>query len=926
MSGPLFLAALAGTAWLVGHVAHATGVRQDSPAGLVSTTERAFAKLALGFLFVGWWGIVLAEAGWFGPVALLAGCGVVLAALALRAPSPRNLLEIRPGLDPGYSPALVVLLAAIAAWLYFPPFEVHLAARDPAVYQLAGVHIAEEGSWLVEDGTIAGLDDDVKSHLYPQGNRTEEGRVYPRYMGFYLADAREGTVVPQFLPLLPVWVAVGYLAGGAGGGMAAAPLLALLAAVALYYLGRRLSHPAVGAVAAVMLAGNFVQAWFARYSAAEMPAQALVLLGAYGLTVHRRHGDPFFAWLAAGSFGLCWFTKAEMGLLAPLFFALLVVDGLAGRIDRDALLHFWGPLTLLGIHTSLHAWGWSWPYVGDLLLVQGLSVGEIAVAGFLALSVVAALALWQRRGRPLEIRSWWLGTTWSARAARWGASGLLVGGAVYGFFWRPYLDPGLWNTHAVVELAWAVSPAVLVAAVGGAVLYLNDRHLAPGSRSAVLLLLPAAAYLVWFPNIIPDLMWAYRRSLPVTIPLALLLATQLAWRVSSSLTSRLADREDGGRASGGTGLPVSGSRRTSSGWERAGSALGPVLLLLLAGVHVLPLTRRYQGHQEMAGALEFVERVASATEPDALLIFEPRSRSGLTRLEAPLDFLEHRAVVRWGRRLVDGDQMLALVRQQAQRGRSSYLLTAGQGVAGYASPLPEAVATERLRFQLQLMEEVPWRLPRRPLHNVINVAIYRLLPASGRSTLAADGLDVGSWDELWVHRFHGVEVAAGSDRTFRWSRGDSGVWLPGLGAGAKGLVLVAAMSGPWVDEHGAREVEAWLDGVSLGTVRVRRGWRQYRLEIPAAWQPPAREPPYLRLETETWSPADHGDSSDARELGIMLDRVGWEPASAGTQAAPGRPVAGSAYHSGRAGARQQTSRHLAEPSTLRRGAGEGAVP
>jgi hypothetical protein len=70
-------------------------------------------------------------------------------------------------------------------------------------------------------------------------------------------------------------------------------------------------------------------------------------------------------------------------------------------------------------------------------------------------------------------------------------------------------------------------------------------------------------------------------------------------------------------------------------------------------------------------------------------------------------------------------------------------------------------------------------------------------------------------------------------------------------------------------------VEVWLADVSLGRLTVTGGFGEYRLAIPtqALQGAMAAAGRQLRLVAAVWRPSDFSNSTDTRELGVMVDRV-----------------------------------------------------
>ena len=866
VGGQGLLLALSAAGFALGHLAYETGVRPSSPARFLPVSEKIFAKFALAFVAISWLSILLAESGRFsGGLLLLLLVAASLTLLAVTrgpfAARPRTRRSLAQLQHTDYSASVIVLLVSIWLVFYLPPFDVRLEARDPGTYLMTGQQLAVTGALTRTEADIQELDEELRRYLFPpppgpKGRATDSYRL----MGFYLEDAVSGRVVPQPLPLFPVWLAIGYLGGGLMGLQLVAPLFALLGTVTLFYFGRRLLHPAVGIGAALMLALNFVPAWFARYGAAETLSQTLVLIAAYGLLLQRRHGDPFFALLAGAAFGLTWLAKAEMLLLMLPLGLLLMADLLRQKPRRVTLLALWLPITALWLHALVHYRGWSWPYIDDLLITVGVSVATVSLAIMvgLGLLLMVAVGTWHwsdQRHQSMEL--FFQGGNRAGRLLRWAISFAIVVLMAYGYWIRPDFRLGNGDAY-IVELGWAISPSALFLAVVGAVLYLHDRSVQRGSGAVYAVLVPVAALTLWRKMIVPHLLWAYRRQLPIVLPLSFLLACYVLWRAW-----------DFGKA---------WIDKAQSRPETANSAL--VLRLALAstllgiavsiGWYELRMTRELQAHQELAGTQEILEELDEVIADDAVVLFEPRTKRGLLRLEAAIHFLLGRPVFRLPEPDVDARLLQQLVWTQIQKGRRVYLMTTG--FLDYL-PVPAATPVHGFFFRTGKLEEVGGRLPSAVSQLNIVGKIYELQAEGHREPLPGR-LDIGGWDDLYLDgpSLHNTEGEP-DGRSFRWTRDVSGFWLPGLDETASQVVLMLQRGAPL--ELGVQSVELSMDGFALGRVEPSGRWLEYVFDIPSDWQPSAEAPPHLELRTLGWRPRDTGDSTDDRLLGVKIDWIAW---------------------------------------------------
>lgn len=820
---------------------------------------RLWASLAWAVILMSIEGVVLAEAGVFTPASWLAATlvvGVVAASLAQRrADTPGPSATARPALAGrrDASATRVVLagaaLAVLVALAQGPPMDVRLDGRDPGVYALTAARLDHTGSLDYRDQVVRDLAPGVRDGFFPPSGPEQLSTA--RSMGFYLADAESGRVVPQFLPLAPVWMTVGRWFAGADGATAAGLAALWLTALSLWALGVRLAGPVAGWVAGILVAVNFGAGWFARRGAAEPFAMALVAIAAVAIVESERSGDASLAALGGLALGLTWLAKLEMALLAVPLAVLYVHDLASGRFRRKASWAFWGAAALAGVHFLVHAWFWSRPYVHDVLLVPGTDLATVtALAAAALLVAVVGAFLVAARGYPESVRL--------RRLTRPADGGLALRGIVaalvlVGLAWGAWVRPTnpSWDSHNVIELAWLISPWVLALAAAGLVWILLDRGTPSGAGRILVLLLPVAATILYRKQIIPHLLWAYRRHLPVILPLAAIAAgcavaglLALAWRW-------LRRRDSPVRVGLATVIAAVALAALALGlWEAWGEV------------------RFYGGINELEGSDRLIEQLRDVVPPDALVLVEPRTRRGLLRFEGALQHELQRDVLRLRSPDLNRPDSWEVILTQSRRQRPVFLLTSGYVVA---DPELGAARVRELALSTTRLLDTDRALPTRLEDLELRARLYRLSPDADLAPLEGE-LDLGEWDDLYLDGPTMYEVEAQAERRYRWTRPVGRVFLPGLEPEAE--LLLITMAGGYPPDRGTQELTVRLDGREIGTVALRRGWRSYAFDLPA--DVPVGRLPVLELEVEPpWRPEAILDSEDPRTVGVAVDLVRW---------------------------------------------------
>jgi len=546
-----------------------------------ATLPLTFAALALGLAATGWLALVLAEFGVFSAGRLaLVWLTLVMALLALdvwrrrtgRGPIEQAVDDIAPPLLrrlPRRAELVFLALWVVAAgWLFFRPHEYVLGAADAGVYVNIGASIARQGSIVVHDEALAGLDPTLyQALLRPQPDNPVAG--YYLFPGFYVDSELRGEITPQFYPLHPVWQAVAYslVAATHADAPAATPeairaalllngLWATLGGLAVYLTVRQFAGWETAALALVALSLTALQVWFARYPTTEMLTQYLLWAGPCALgmwlgpepdTAGQRGAGRLWALVAGVSLGMVYLARVDMLALMPIL-ALLALWLLAGgrrAAEPGSVACFLVPLSLLVAHAFAHAWWQSRPYfvvhsgLGLRLLRVNWAIPAVAVV------VTVAFTLWLRRAGPRFVAGY-------GRYRRYALLALIAVAlifAAYGWFVRPVLGaavvrPDPYSGGAIPltdhenwrRLGWYLSPAGIWLGVAGICLMIWRLS----RRTALVLAVGAlfTALYLWSLRANPYQIYAMRRFVPATVPfftiaaaslLGWLLAQRRAW-------------------------------------------------------------------------------------------------------------------------------------------------------------------------------------------------------------------------------------------------------------------------------------------------------------------------------------------------------------------------------------------------------------
>ena len=742
----------------------------------------------------------------------------------------RRRLRFENAPAPGASTLAPMALLALALWLYPPPAEYVIGGKDPGVYVNAGIQIAQRGSLIIVDDTARTLPEESRPLFFPQ--HVGEPYFSPRFMGFFLLNPDEGTVVDQFPHLYPAAIALGYGVNGLTGAREVTVIAAILGVLALFFLGARLAGRSVGTVAAALLAINIVEVWYARYPNSEMLTQALGLAGL--LAVARAHVDEdrFFAPVAGVILGLVPFARFDAVLIAGLAVAAVLLQWLAGDRLRPGFLV---PLALGGALFGVYLVGWLAPYA--VLPLIFVTYHRVALAVALGIGLVA-LAGASRARRNANFRR--LLTAWVPRALLLAALGL---GAYAWFLRQPGGSLAAHDAYSLHSFGWYVPPAALGAAALGLVLLMMRRFWTDPSFFVV------SIGIGWFVfdrlRIVPEHFWAARRFVPIILPATLLVIGAVL-------------------APSGRPGPLARDRVAFAGRQ----ALRLAALALVAW-SFWGATRPILPHVEYAGIIPKLEQLASRFGHDDLLVIESRNASDLHVLALPLAYTYAKQVLVLATPRPDSLRFAQFLRWARHRYRKVYFLGGGGTDLLSRDVAVEVVSGER--FQVPEYESLRNAYPTHVRYKEFDFGIYRFVdPVPQPEGLS---LDIGNMDDLYVVRFHAKE--RDKRGTFRWTRRQSYLSLVGVTADARELVI-------WMDNGGRpakatpAEVEAFFGDISIGKVVVGRDRQPYVFEITPALAAEAAsrvDSVTIRLISTTWNPRELTGVDDNRDLGVMVDRV-----------------------------------------------------
>jgi hypothetical protein len=744
----------------------------------------------------------------------------------------------------GTAPRLTVaalwpaLLVAAALWSYVPGSEWVVGGRDPGVYVNEGVQIAQRGSLIVHDATVASVPPQFRDLFFPSHHASTYYGT--RFMGFFLLDPGTGDVVGQFPHLFPASVAIGYALQGLSGVRTATAAWAMLGLLGTYFLGTRLFGRLAGGVAATLLLLNVIQLWYAKYPNSEMLSQAIILAALLAVVRAMHDRDPFFGPVAGALCGLVLFARFDGVLVIGGVWAALAIAPLIGATIGVA---FWLVLVpLIGL-ALLYLATVVAPY-GQLAI--GLVVNNrgpllaLAVAG----AVVALAVRWVSR-RP-RLRAWPTTVIPPLAAVAVGAL------ATYAYVFRHSAGAlAVHDAEAFRTFAWYVTVPGLFLAVAGVVAFsVRGFWRAPAFVAALDV---SAVFFFYKVRIIPEHFWMARRFLPLVLPGALVMIGGLAtwW--------------------GAPGVPAATQASRVRVRLRCLGPAAAVLAGLGLGWLFWQQSRPLIRHVEYAGLIPRIEQLAARFGDHDLILVESRaSASDMHVFALPLAYIYTKPVLVLASPRPDKTALADFLAWARQRYRHVFFL--GGGGTDLLSRRIDATPVASERFQVPVWDAPVNAYPAGPRMKEFDFGLYLIGGSPART--GTFSLDVGSWDDLNAVRFYAKE--RGRDGVpFRWTRNQSYLALPGIAESTQRITLWLANGGR-PPQLGPCTVEVLLDDVPIGQLTVGATIEPHTMTIPPSLVQrlaAADEPGRLMIRTRTWNPRKALGVPDDRDLGVMVTRV-----------------------------------------------------
>ncbi len=726
-------------------------------------------------------------------------------------------------------------LLLIGGMLYARPFQYLRGGLDPGEYISTAMNISRTGSIRINDKFISSLDAEHREVLFHE----KEGPRKTLQAGYLVVNEDKGRVVPDYFHLYPAWMAIFAGLFGLSGVYYGQYVIALYALVVFFLAIRQIFGRTVAEISGLILVLSPAQAYFARFSGAEMLTQFML----FSMFLHITSGLKNPAWphdltgalaLAAAFLAHSTSILVIAGVILFLFiYAMIAGQKRVWRILCLAIvflaLAFLRNLFMAGTMTGFL---FAFLYEHLKLIVPGFSVIILIV-----LAAILLLKMLRENKLPLLENEW---------ITRWGPGVIVLAAGLFLYFLRPRFFPGQ-EAGNMMLIGWLVSPVGLVLC---AVFFFRQSWGKWTAEQWLFMVCGAVAcsVLIAHKMIHPQYMWSIRRYVPFVVPFFCALAA----------------------------VPVADLCSGRSAWRKAGGAVLIVIIAAYLGWQSFPIVKI----REYQTLPDFVQRVAGHLKDADFVLCDHWKYS------TPLRYAFGLPAYQLSRQQEGCDIDEARKASEILEG----VLKAGSSnvyYAGTAGPFfNPAFYLEHTAYESSKSPRLianPHHLPRTGRYELEKANVYKL-KQTGRVfvyPLEPVVFDIGYHSLGLIKGFHSMQKGADSE-TFRWTAGRAGLYMPSFGVRAvtRYTFRLAAKRPP---EMGGQPVpvDVYVNDAKIDTVNVGQDWGEYSAEF--STDDPEVSTVILELTAPEWNPADYGIRNYPADLGVRVDWIKAEPVGGGVE-------------------------------------------
>ncbi len=403
------------------------------------------------------------------------------------------------------------------------PTNYMLGGRDPGLYYLNGIHIAQTGSYQYEED------------VYLTNHYEElEGVVTLGYPGIYSDyeygySEKAGEMTPQFMPMYSAAMAIGYDLGGISVMIRVNAWITILSLLTIYFFLKRIFSEKIGLISIIMLAISPAQLWYGRNSVSELLLQLLIFLSVDLFEQGFKQNRRFYGIISGLLLGIGVMDRIDAYISGVGLIAVLIYTILFSYEKRKYTCYSVAAYCITGGIAFLYGMIWSRPYfhvhmAGTLGKILFLNLGMLLLAGIIVLIQFVINKISHKK----VARTNYFFQIFESRTFVIVLFCLLLLVWIYAYFIRPMgvlpEDKAYFVKHNIVELSWYVSPVIMVLSILGLVGILYKKS--EKQESIFLFLAIGLSNYIGYginPFISKDHIWAARRWVTLIIPFLIIM-------------------------------------------------------------------------------------------------------------------------------------------------------------------------------------------------------------------------------------------------------------------------------------------------------------------------------------------------------------------------------------------------------------------
>ena len=413
---------------------------------------------------------------------------------------------------------VVLIGIGTACFLYFLfPTTYLLGGRDPGLYFIDGIHIAETGSMQYDsDSYVDENYDDIKEII---------DLGYPGlYSAFeYGVSDKPGKIIPQFMPMFPSFLAVGYDLAGIEGLIRINGIIGIACLLAIYYFVKEFFGKKAALISFLFLLCNPAQIWNARITQTELLCQLFFFMALYYIGKGWDEERKLYALFGGFLIGISSLNRIDVYILGVGIFLTYIYCSLFNIKKIKYARRIMNSYVVCMILSLVYGYLFSYPYMYDHWNNGTLSQIVLLNLALYILANIFGLSSRFFKNRSCVKNIYFLIA--NNKNNMFIFTGILLVVFLFTYFIRPLCNPDSFNNNSLVEFCFYTSFFAFPFAIIG----IFNTFYKLGQKQEKLLpffLISGVSLVIYIirPSITPDHIWASRRWIMVNIPFILILA------------------------------------------------------------------------------------------------------------------------------------------------------------------------------------------------------------------------------------------------------------------------------------------------------------------------------------------------------------------------------------------------------------------